>query len=64
MHVLVKYRPQGTHAYGWYIATCAKELNGQLEPRNEAKLVISNTIKPTCGIVGKENPNLGRRMVA
>jgi hypothetical protein len=26
--------------------------------------MIGNTIKPTCGIVGKENPNLGRRTVA
>jgi len=26
--------------------------------------MISNTIKPTRGTIGKENPNLGRRMVA
>ncbi len=64
MHVLVKYQPQGTHVCGWYITTCAKELSGHLEARNEVELAIGNTIKPTYGTVGKENPNLGRRMVA
>ncbi len=75
MHVLVKYQPQGTHVCGWYIATGAKELSGHLEARNEAELTIGNTIKPTYGTIGntikptygtigKENPNLGRRMVA
>jgi hypothetical protein len=63
VHVLVKYQLQGTHASGWYIAIGAKELSEQLEIRNEAKPMISNTIKPTRGIVGKENPNLGRRTV-
>jgi hypothetical protein len=63
VHVLVKYQPQGTHACGWYIATGAKELNGQLEARNEAEPMIGNTTKPTHGTVGKENPNLGRRTV-
>jgi hypothetical protein len=61
--VLVKYQPQGTHACGWYIATCTKELNEQLEARNEAEPMIGNTTKPTRGTVGKENPNLGRRTV-
>jgi hypothetical protein len=64
VHVLVKYQLQGTHAYGWYIATSAKELSRQLKARNEVEPMIGNTIKPTCGTVGKENPNLGRRMVA
>ncbi len=64
MHVLVKYQPQGTHACGWYIATSAKELSGQLEARNEAKPMISNTTNPTHVTIGKENPNLGRSMVA
>ncbi len=63
MHVLVKYQPQGIHACGWYITTGAKELSGQLEARNEAEPMISNTTKPTRGIVGKENLNLGRRTV-
>ncbi len=35
VHVLVKYQPQGTHACGWYTATGAKELNEQLEAKNE-----------------------------
>jgi hypothetical protein len=26
--------------------------------------MIGNTTKPTCGTIGKENPNLGKRMVA
>jgi hypothetical protein len=60
VHVLVKYQPQGTHACGWYISTCAKELSMQLKARNEAEPMIGNTTKPTCGTVGKENPNLGR----
>jgi hypothetical protein len=64
VHVLVKYQPQGTHACGWYIATCAKELSGQLEARNEVEPMIGNTTKPTRGTVVKENPNLGRRTVA
>ncbi len=64
MHVLVKYQPQGTHACGWYIATGAKELNEQLEVKNEAKPMISNTTKPSRGTIGKENLNLGRRTVA
>ncbi len=64
MHVLFKYQPQGTHARGWYIATCAKELSRQLEARNEVEPMIGNTTKPTRGTVGKENPNLGRRIVA
>jgi hypothetical protein len=64
VHVLVKYQPQGTHACGWYIAICVKELNWQLEARNEAELMIGNTTKPTYGTVGKENLNLGRRTVA
>jgi hypothetical protein len=57
------YQLQGTHAYGWYTATSAKELNKHLEARNEAKPMISNIIKPIRGVVGKENPNLGRRTV-
>ncbi len=61
--VLVKYQLQGTHACGWYIATCAKELSGQLEARNEVEPMIGNTTKPTRGTIGKENPNLGRRMI-
>ncbi len=64
MHVLVKYQPQGTHACGWYTTTFAAELNEQLEARNEAEPMIGNTTKPTRGVVGKENPNLGRRVVA
>jgi hypothetical protein len=64
VHVLVKYQPQGTHACGWYIATFAKELSKQLEVNNEAEPMIGNTTKPTCGTIGKENPDLGRRMVA
>jgi len=63
VHVLVKYQPQGIHACGWYIATCAKELSRQLESRNEVEPMIGNTTKPTHGIVGKENPNLGRRTI-
>ncbi len=61
MHVLVKYQPQGTNACGWYTTIGAKELSGQLEARNEAEPMIGNTIKPTHGIVEKENLNLGRR---
>ncbi len=63
VHVLVKYQLQGTHACGWYIATCAKESSGQLEARNEAEPMIGNITKPTHGIVGKENLNLGRRTI-
>jgi hypothetical protein len=40
-----------------------KELNGHLEARNEAKPMIGNITKPIHGTFGKENPNLGRRMV-
>ncbi len=36
----------------------------QLKARNEAEPMIGNTTKPTCGTVGKENPNLGRGTVA
>jgi len=64
VHVLVKYQLQGTHACGWYTTTCAKELSRHLKARNEVEPMIGNTTKPTCGIVGKENPNLGRRTVA
>ncbi len=64
MHVLVKYQLQGTHASGWYIAIGAKELSEQVKDRNEVEPMIGNTIKPTNGIVGKENLNLGRRTVA
>ncbi len=64
MHVLIKYQPQGIHACGWYIAIGVKELSEQLKARNKAKPMIGNTTKPTRGIVGKENPNLGRRTVA
>ncbi len=53
MHVLVKYQPQGFHACGWYIATCAKESSEQLEARNEAKPTIGNTTEPTRGTVGE-----------
>jgi hypothetical protein len=48
---------------GWYIATSVKELSGQLEAKNEVGPMISNTTKPTRGTVGKENLNLGRRMI-
>ncbi len=48
---------------GWYTTVGAKELNMQLEAMNEVEPVIGNTIKPTRGTIGKENPNLGRRMV-
>jgi len=64
VHVLVKYQPQGTHACGCYITTCAKELSAQLEVKNEVEPMIGNTTKPTRGIVGEENLNLGRRTVA
>jgi len=63
VHVLVKYQLQGTHACGWYIAKSAKELSRQLEARNEVKPMIGNIIKPTRRTIGKENPNLGRRMI-
>ncbi len=49
---------------GWYTTVGAKELNMQLEAMNEVEPVIGNTIKPTRGTIGKENPNLGRRTVA
>ncbi len=64
MHVLVRYQPQWTHACGWYIAIGAKELSGQLKARNEVEPMIRNNTKPTCGTIGKEHPNLGRRTIA
>ncbi len=64
MHVLVKYQPQGIHACGWYIATGAKDLSRQLEASDEAEPMIGNTTKPTRGIVGKENLDLGKRTIA
>jgi len=63
VHVLVN-QPQGTHACGWYTTTCAGKLSEQLKARNEVESMIGNTTKPTSGVVGKENPNLGRRVVA
>jgi hypothetical protein len=47
----------------WYTTIGAKELSGKLEVKNEVEPMISKTTKPTHGVVGKENPNLGRKTV-
>jgi hypothetical protein len=40
------------------------KLSEQLEATNGAKLVSGNTIKPTHGVVGNGNFNLGKRTIA
>jgi len=64
VHVLVKYQSKGIYACGWCRTIDAIKLSEELKAMNGSKLVSGNTTKPTNGIVGKGNLNLGRRTIA